>query len=156
MGQVLVAKYGQQKWLLQLMEMVQASVDRGIKQLSGTAGPTENAIGSLDAPQGYAMPARTREEVIKEDPNIVRGQADIAAPANQQIVTQGMQQDNNDMFALLSAAADPATQHLGHGLPGQAQVQPMQETPSSPSGLVLPNGSPAVADPAPVDSGWLM
>ncbi len=140
------------------MEMVQSAVDRGIKQLSGTAGPTENASGSLSAPKGYAMPARTREEVIQENPSIVQNPADISAPVNQQLVQQGMQQENNDVFAMLSNASDPATRQLGHGIPGQAQPQPMQEAQASPSGLVMPNGSPAVSVPAPkpADSGWLM
>ena len=63
-GQVLAAHYGEQAWILQIMEMVQASVDRGVKQLAGTPGPTDNAQAFTQVDQNqYAMPARTAPEV---------------------------------------------------------------------------------------------
>ena len=161
-GQVLVARYGQQTWLLQIMEMVQSAVDRGIKQLSGSPGPSENAAGSLAAPQGYALPARTREDVVQTTPNIQDVPSDNPVPTNQRMVQEAVQASNDgnmDVFAQLAGVADPATRQLGHGVPGQAQVQPMQDSAVSPSGLVMPNGAPAVSQPAPApakDSGWLM
>lgn len=160
-GQVLVAKYGQHPWILQIMEGVQSFVDRAIQQLSGSAGPAQNSMpGDLQA-GGYAMPARTREDVVTQSPGLLQGPSDIPAPNNHQLVQQGLQQDNNDMFALLSSAADPAVQQLGQGVPNQQMPQPMQEAPVSQSGLVMPQG----AAPQPVqeqqtetgdDVGWLL
>ena len=128
------------------MEMVQGAVDRGIQQLGASAGPTGNGSAADFQTQGYAMPARTREDVVQQNPNLLHQPSDIAAPQNQQLVAQGMQQENNDMFAVLSRASDPAMQQLGQGIPGQPQPQPMQEAPVTQSGLVLPPG----AAPQPV------
>ncbi len=157
-GQVLVAKYGQQQWLLQIMEMVMVAVDRGIKQLGGSAGPTENATGSLSAPATYALPARTREDVERDSPGVISSPSDSPVPGSQHLVQQGLQTDHNDLFAVLSKAADPATRQLGHGLPGQAVPQPMQEIQESPGGLLMPNGVPAIdqSTSESADSGWLM
>jgi len=138
-GRVLVGKYGQHPWILQIMEGVQAFVDRAIQQLGASAGPSQNSQPG-DLQQGYAMPARTREDVVQQNPQILQQPSDIQAPNNQQLVQQGMQQDNNDMFAVLSRAADPAAQELGHGIPNQQAPQPMQATPTSQSGLVMPQG----------------
>lgn len=160
MGQVLVAKYGQQPWLLQIMEMVQSAVDRAIKQLSGSAGPTQNAAGSLQAPQGYALPARTREDVIQSTPNIEQMPSDNPVPTNQRLVHEAVQAadaGDMDMFAQLAGVVDPATRQLGQGVPGQPMPQRMHEAPVSATGLIMPNGTPAVVPPAPVaDEGWLM
>ncbi len=123
------------------MEMVQAAVDRAIQQLSGTPGPQGNASPADFQTQGYAMPARTREDVVQANPSIVQQPSDIPQPNNQQLVAQGLQQDDHDVFALLSRAADPAMQQLGQGLPNQPAPQPMQQTPVSQSGLVMPQGS---------------
>lgn len=139
MGQVLVAKYGQQPWILQVMEAVQAAIDRGVRQLASTQAPTANAMPG-DLQQGYAMPARTAEDVIQQNPNIVQAPADIAAPNNRQLVAQGLQQDNNDMFATLARAADPAQQQLGQSLPNQPMPQSPPAVQASQSGLVLPQG----------------
>ena len=137
-----------------------SAVDRGIKQLSGTSGPTENSVGSLKAPGQYAMPARTREDVIQTTPNIQDVPSDnlTAAP---DVVERAMAADSNDMFALLAGVSDPAGRQLGHGIPGQAQPMPMREAPVSPGGLIMPNGAPPhraapAPAPAPADSGWLM
>lgn len=122
------------------MEMVQVAVDRGIQQLGASAGPTANGAPG----DSYVMPARTREDVIQQSPGIIAAPADIAAPNNAQLVQQGMQlrPEESDMFAVLSRAADPAVQQLGHGVPNQAPMQPMREAPVSQSGLVLPPGMP--------------
>jgi hypothetical protein len=143
------------------MEMVQAAVDRGIKQLSGSAGPSENAAGSLKAPDSYVMPARTKEDVIQTTPNIQDVPSDNPVPTDQRMVQEAVQAadaGNMDMFAQLARVADPATRQLGHGVPGQQPVQPMQDAPVSSSGLVMPNGSPVAPAPAPApaDDGWLM
>ena len=161
-GQVLVTKYGQQAWLLQIMEMVQAAVDGAIKQLSGSAGPTQNAAGSLKAPEAYAMPARTREDVIQGTPNIEQVASDNPAPTNHRMVQEAVQAadaGDMDMFAQLAGVADPSTRQLGHGIPGQPAPQPMREAPVSASGLIMPNGAPAVVQPAPEPEpakDWLM
>jgi hypothetical protein len=138
-GQVLVAKYGKEAWILQIMEAVMGAVQRGIDQLAASAGPQANAMPGDIQMGGYAMPARTREDVIQQSPQILTQPADIPAPTNQQLVAQGMQEENNDMFALLSRAADPAVQQLGQGVPNQPMPQPMQQGLVSQTGLVLPN-----------------
>lgn len=117
-----------------------AAVDRGIQQLGSSAGPTQNAMPGDLQQGGYAMPARTREDVVQANPEIAYSPADIAAPNNQQLVQQGLQTESNDMFALLSRAADPAVQQLGQGIPDQPMPQPMRQAPVSQSGLVLPLG----------------
>ncbi len=116
-----------------------AAVQRGIEQLGGGPGPVANSMpGDINA-QGYAMPARTREDVVQQSPNIIHQPSDIAAPTSRQLVAQGLQEENNDMFALLSRAADPAVAQLGHGVPNQPMPQPMQQGAMTQSGLVLPN-----------------
>ena len=143
------------------MEGVQAFVDRAVQQLGASPGPTQNSSPADLQQGGYAMPARTREDVVQANPGIANSPADIAAPSNQQLVQQGLQTENNDMFALLSKAADPATQQLGQGVPNQPMPQSMQQSPVSSSGLILP---PGVA-PQPVQAqqtetgdevGWLL
>lgn len=138
-GQVLVAKYGKEAWILQIMEAVMGAVQRGIDQLGASAGPQANAMPGDIQMGGYAMPARTREDVIQHSPQILQQASDIAAPTNRQLVAQGMQEENNDMFALLSRAADPAVAQLGQGVPNQPMPQPMQQGLVSQTGLVLPN-----------------
>lgn len=128
------------------MEAVQSAVDRGIKQLSGTQAPAANAMPGDIQQQGYAMPARTREDVVQQNPQILQQPSNIPAPNNQQLVQQGLQEQNNDMFAVLSRAADPAHQRLGQAPPPQAMPQPPHAVQSSPSGLILPAG----AAPQPV------
>ena len=128
------------------MEGVQSFVDRAVQQLGASPGPAQNATPQDLQQGGYAMPARTREDVVQSNPGIVNSPADIAAPSNQQLVQQGLQEESNDMFALLSQAADPATQQLGQGVPNQPMPQPMQQSPVSSSGLILPPG----AAPQPV------
>lgn len=123
------------------MEGVQAFVDRAVQQLGASPGPAQNATPQDLQQGGYAMPARTREDVVQASPGIVDSPADIAAPSNQQLVQQGLQEGNNDMFALLSKAADPATQQLGQSIPNQPMPQPMQQSPVSSSGLILPPGA---------------
>jgi hypothetical protein len=121
------------------MEGVQSFVDRAIQQLGASQGPAQNSQPG-DLQHGYAMPARTREDVVQQDPGILQAPSNIPAPNNHQLVQQGMQTEDNDMFALLSRAVDPATQQLGHGIPDQQAPQPMQATPTSQSGLVMPQG----------------
>lgn len=140
-GQVLVAKYGQAAWILQIMEAVQAAVDRGIKQLSGSAGPQQNSMPGDIQQQGYAMPARTGEEVIQAVPNIMQQRADIPLPNQQQVQAQ-LPVESNDMFAQLARAADPAAQQLGQAPPPQAYPQPMQAPQQTAGGLILPPGVP--------------
>jgi hypothetical protein len=116
------------------MEAVQGAVDIGVKQLSGQA-PTANA-----APQDpYNFPARTGQEVVQANPQMMDRPADNPVPSPQQ-VQQGMSADN-DMFAQLARVADPAGgRGLGQAPPPQAmpqQQQPMQQTKS---GLILPAG----------------
>lgn len=131
-GQILVAKYGQHPWILQIMEAVQGAVDIGVKQLSGVA-PVANA-----APQDpYNFPARTGQEVIQANPQMMDRPADNPVPTQQQ-VQQGMSADN-DMFAQLARVADPG-RPLGQAPPSQPmprQQQPVQQTTS---GLILPAG----------------
>ncbi len=143
------------------MEGVQSFVDRAVQQLGGSPGPSQNSTPADLQQGGYAMPARTREDVVQASPGIVNAPSDIAAPSNQQLVQQGLQTEDNDMFALLSKAADPATQQLGQGVPNQPMPQQMQESPVSSSGLILPSG----AAPQPVQEqqtetgdevGWLL
>ena len=61
-GQVLIAEYGEASWLLQIVEMVQAGVDRGIRQLS-TPGPRMNVQGFDNVQPHYTQPARSAEEI---------------------------------------------------------------------------------------------
>jgi hypothetical protein len=145
-GQVLVRKYGQQQWILQVMEAVMAAVHRGIEQLGGSNGPSANAMPGDLYTQGYVMPARTREDVMQQNPNILHQPSDIPAPTNAQLVAQGLQEESNDMFALLSRAADPAVQQLGQGVPHQPMPAPMREGMMTKSGLVLPNQPQEVPD----------
>lgn len=115
------------------------AVQRGIEQLGASAGPQANSMPGDIQVGGYALPARTREDVIQQSPNILQQPSDIAAPTNRQLVAQGLQEENNDMFALLSRAADPAVAQLGQGVPNQPMPQPMQQGLVSQTGLVLPN-----------------
>ena len=124
------------------MEMVMSSVDRAIQQLGGTPGPTQNSSPGDIQTQGYAMAARTRQDVAQQSPHLLTQPADIPAPNNQQLVQQGLQEESNDMFALLSRSADPAVQQLGQGVPNQPMPQPPQEVQATPSGLILPAGPP--------------
>lgn len=159
MGRILVEKYGQYPWILQIMEAVQGAVQLGIEQLSGSMGPAANSQpGDIQA-QGYNMPARTREDVVQQNPQILQQPSDVPLPRNDQLVQQGLQEGNNDMFALLSRAQDPAQQQLGQSLPNQPQPQPMREVQQTKSGLVMPDG------PAPQETsrtqddeslGWLL
>ncbi len=122
------------------MEAVQSAVDRGVKQLSGTQAPVANAQPGDIAQQGYAMPARTREDVVQQNPQLLQQPSNIPAPNNQQLVQQGLQVEDNDMFAVLSRAADPAQQRLGQPPPPQAMPQPMREVHQTSGGLILPAG----------------
>lgn len=62
-GEVLVAHYGRSDAVVQVMEMVQAAVDRAIKQLLTGAAPAQNAQPFVDgAPNQYAFEARTSIE----------------------------------------------------------------------------------------------
>lgn len=124
------------------MEAVQSAVDRGVKQLSGTQAPVANAQPGDIAQQGYVMPARTAEDVMQQNPQILQQPSNIPAPTNRQLVTQGLQEQNNDMFALLSRAADPAAQQgLGQPPPPQAMPQPHHAVQATQTGLILPPGA---------------
>jgi hypothetical protein len=125
------------------MEAVMVAVHRGIEQLSGSAGPTQNAANGAIKQQGYAMPAHTREDVLQATPNIAQVPSDNPAPQNQHVVQQAVREQNNDMFAMLAGVADPTTRQLGHGIPGEARPQPMQQAPMTANGLVLPPGTGA-------------
>lgn len=135
------------------------AVHRGIEQLSGSAGPMQNAANGAIKQQGYAMPARTREDVIQGTPNIADVPSDNPVPQNQRVIQQAVQQQDNDMFAQLAGVADPATRQLGHGIPGEARPQPMQQAPMTANGLVLPPGAGVPSAPAPVQENvnieWL-
>ena len=146
-------------WLLQIMEMVQSSVDRALQTLSGSVGPTGNGSPGDIQTQGYAMPARTGAEVQQANPNIMQQPANIPLPTQQQ-VAQGLQEQDNDMFSVLSRSADPAMQQLGQGIPNQPMPQPMQQAPVTQSGLVMPPGM-APQEEVQVeenkdDVGWLL
>jgi len=123
------------------MEGVQAFVDRGIKQLGGSNGPQQNAMPGDQNVQGYALPARSPQEVMQADPRIMDRPADIPIP-QQQAVQQQLHTPDNDMFAQLSRAADPAQQQLGQAPPQQAYPQQQQPVQQTQGGLILPAGHP--------------
>ena len=135
-GQVLVAKYGKHPWILQVMEAVQGAVQRGIEQLGASQAPAQNAMPGDIQNQGYAMPARTAADVT---PGFIAAPSDNPAP-NPQQVERAMQAQDMDMFAQLAQVADPTTQQLGRGVPGQPTPQPMREAPMTQGGLTLPSG----------------
>lgn len=143
MGQVLVARYGQHQWILQVMEMVVASVDGGIKQLTGTPGPAQNAQSFTQVdPNHYAMGARTAQEV-KVAPAAHSGHIPAVQPSQvpqAQQAQAAMQAGQVDMFAQLSQIADPALQQLGQPIPGQPMPPPTQPPIQTPGGLILPPG----------------
>jgi hypothetical protein len=68
-GEVLVKHYGRNDAVVQIMEMVRMSVDRGIKQLMTGAAPEQNARPfTPDQPNRYVMPAR--EHIDAPDGNM--------------------------------------------------------------------------------------
>lgn len=148
MGKVLVDVYGEQPWILQLMEAVMICVHRGVNQLGSSQGPSANAQPVDLQSQGYAMPARTKEDVIRENPGIETSPADIPSEGNSQRIQQGLQTESNDMFARLSGAVDPAAQQLGRPAQNEAMPQKPKQITANSSGLILPSDSN--------DSDWSM
>lgn len=147
------------------MEAVQGAVQRGVEQLAGSPGPMQNSMPGDLQMQGYVMPARTREDVVQQNPQLLQQPSDIPAPNNRQLVQQGLQEGSNDMFAVLSKAQDPAQQQLGQAPPPQAMPQPMREVQQTQSGLILPEGGPprtqqevseAQQTQGDEDLGWLL
>lgn len=125
------------------MEMVVASVDGGIKQLTGTPGPMQNAQSFTRVDQNhYAMGARTAGEV-QAAPAAHSGHIPAVQPSQvpqARQAQQAIQEGQVDMFAQLSQIADPALQQLGQPIPGQPMPPPMQPPIQTPGGLILPPG----------------
>lgn len=63
-GEILVRSFGQQQWILQVMEAVQRAVDIGVKQLGQQPAVASNEM-SIQNGTGYRFNARTREELIQ-------------------------------------------------------------------------------------------
>lgn len=123
--------------------MVQASVDSGIKQLTGTPGPTQNAqsFTRVDS-YGYAKDARTAQEV-KVDPAANQAHSPTVQPSQAPQAQQAQQaydQGKVDVFAQLAQIQDPALQQLGQPIPGQPMPPPTQPPIKTPGGLILPPG----------------
>lgn len=111
----MINEYGEVPWLLQIVEMIQAGVDRGIKQLSGPA-PRMNAEGFDNQQPHYMQPPRTADQI----------KADLAERRQkqpEQVMEAWREEDaeQTDVFARLSTAI---------GLP-------VEEEPTAPK-LILP------------------
>lgn len=116
------------------MHAVQGAVDLGVKQLSGQA-----ATGNAAPDDPYNFPARTGQEVVQANPQMMDRPADNPVPP-QHLVQQGKNM-NNDMFAQLARVADPSGgQGLGQPPPPQAYPQQQQPQQVTKSGLILPAG----------------
>ncbi len=125
------------------MEMVVASVDGGIKQLTGTPGPSQNAQSFTQVDQNhYTMGARTAQEV-KVAPAAHSGHIPAVQPEQvpqAQQAQQAMRDNKPDMFAQLAQIQDPALQQLGQPIPGQPMPPSTQPPIQTPGGLILPPG----------------
>lgn len=145
-GQILVTRYGQFPWILQVMEMVRMGVDRGVKQLAGGPGPVQNSDAFVEA--GPANPYTHQARTSPEDIAQINAQAAQQAhqptvPAQLQPQAQQAQEaadaGRQDLFAQLAQVADPA-QHLGQPIYGQPAPPPIQPSIQTESGLILPTG----------------
>lgn len=143
-GHVLVRKYGQQAWILQIMEMIQAATDRGIKQLSGSHGPMENAQPFQESGPSnpYRFGPRSPEEVQQDAAAHQAHQPRVPTQMQQQAqqAVEAYDRDEMDLFAQLAQVADPA-QQLGRPIPGQPMPQQQHEQRTK-GGLILPPGQP--------------
>ncbi len=128
-GVILVQEFGQQPWILQAMAAVQEAVQNCIQNLSGTVAPVMNADALVPGAGGYAMPARTREELQASSAQAAHaGQVSQARAAQVQAAQQAevaLANGQLDMFAVLQDKAglqDPASQ----GIPPTAPAPEVQ------------------------------
>jgi hypothetical protein len=89
-GEVLVAHYGRSDAVVQIMEMVQAAVDRGIKQLLTGAAPVRNAQPfHAGAPNQYAFGPREKYEAGEDGTMNTPSGLQEATDPNKPLKTKG-------------------------------------------------------------------